>query len=705
MKKLLLSFLALGISAQAFAHATEAPIDSLKTYNLEGVTVYSTRTEIPLKRVPAKMEIIQAQQIKQSGFNDLTDILKNQSSLDVIQYPGFSSQIGIRGFKPSEKYVTVLVNGIPAGTTNISTLALGGIEQIEILKGPFSSIYGTNAMGGVINIITKKSKDRFGGNASIAYGSFEHGSASVNLGSRFEEIFSFDLNVGYERQNKDYKIGKNSLLSLTPLEELILDTDTAGGSFMGNTDYEVITTGARFGIDFSPGWYMNVYQNLFIGNDIPLGGSFWGVYGQSKKNINRSSTSADVHGQIGRHSLQFSPYYNIEHTENYDANDKTGFVNYENKYYTFGALLQDKITFGQQNLVIGLDNKNSDTQSSRYTNPGEHTLPYNPGYRTNTLGIFGQANINLLNNRLNLSAGARADLMVFHLEADKYLHNKKKTENYQIFNPNVGLKYEFVKGLTAHATYGKAFTAPDAYQKAGSYNGPFGVTIGNRDLKPERSTTYDFGLGYSNSRNGIQVDLTYFHTDHKDLIQSQFDAAGGYTTYINTNKARMSGLEALVSYDFGSLFNNKFSLRTFMNATFMLDKDVQLEEGAEWTDLLYVRDQNITFGIEYRGKEGLDLMVNGRFMGKRLEQNWFSYYPNVRPKLASLLQAEMPDLAAQGLLQHPEAMVFNASAYYHLNKVLTFGVNCSNLFNEIYTEKDGYFMPGRTFMGKIICNF
>ena len=78
--------------------------------------------------------------------------MKNYSSVDVIQYPGFNATVGIRGFKPGKAYTTVLINGIPTASENISTIALSDIAQVEILKGPFSSVYGTNAMGGVINI-------------------------------------------------------------------------------------------------------------------------------------------------------------------------------------------------------------------------------------------------------------------------------------------------------------------------------------------------------------------------------------------------------------------------------------------------------------------------------------------------------------------------------------------------------------------------
>ena len=96
------------------------------------VLVYSTRTAVPLKRVPGKIEVIRPEAIATSGLKDLTDLLKNKSSVDVIQYPGFLSNVGIRGFIPDfsrSRYVAVLINGIPSGTSNLSTLSLNGVEQ------------------------------------------------------------------------------------------------------------------------------------------------------------------------------------------------------------------------------------------------------------------------------------------------------------------------------------------------------------------------------------------------------------------------------------------------------------------------------------------------------------------------------------------------------------------------------------------------
>ena len=167
------------------------------------------------------------------------------------------------------------------------------------------------------------------------------------------------------------------------------------------------------------------------------------------------------------------------------------------------------------------------------------------------------------------------------------------------------------------------------------------------------------------------------------------------SSFTNSDKAHMNGLELIGSYDFGSLANYIFSLKAYVNATIMFDSKVKMDKDDTWKQLESVRKQNITFGLEYSSPRGLELALNGRFLGQRYERNWFGFYPDVRKGLAELLNAEMPEIAKHGQLLHPASLIFSASAHYNVNDNLRLGVNLNNIFDEHYTEKDGYHMPGR----------
>lgn len=694
--RLLLSALASGLLLPATLSAHVEPTDSLRTQNLDQVTVYGTRVVTQLKKIPSKVELIQTPDIVRASVTNLGDLLKTQSSVDIIQYPGFNSTVGLRGFSASSgKYVTLLVDGIPAGTTNISTLGLSDLQQVEVLKGPFSAIYGTGAMGGVINLVTQRNKEALTGRASIAGGSYGSLRGALNLGGRIAGGLSFDLGLNYTEQLRDYKSGTKNILGLSALESAILDDSTRGTVKHGSA-YSAIMGRLRLGYDFSPLWSLNLYQSLFTTEGLGIGGNNWST-NLTSKDINRYSASLELLGRAGNHALQLRPYYNVEKNENYDTyRMPSPIASYSSTVKTFGALLQDNISLGVHQLAIGLDAKRLDTDARRYnTSSGAPIKPYNPAYATTSLGAYAQANLSFLEDRLLLSAGARLDHMIFDLEANDLLGNASKTEKHLTVSPNLGLKYELLPGLRLHASAGAGFLAPDAYQKSGEYIGSYSKTRGNPDLKPERSFTVDFGFGYSNHKAGLQADVSYFQTRHRDLIVSTPADAQGFRSYTNADKSRMSGIEVLFSYDLGSLANYAFSLRAFANATFILQSEMYLNNA--WSDIYYVRKQNVTFGLEYRSKGGLELALRGRFAGKRIEQNW-NTYGGMRPTLPRLLQAEYPELAAKGLLPYPPTMTFDLSAHYTIFRSIRLGAHLNNLLDEHYAEKDGYNMIGRNFL-------
>lgn len=704
MKKYIILLTGLLLSTVALANPKKEVADSVKVYNLDDVTVYATRSPLPLKSVPAKIEVLPKETITRSSYSNLADILKNNTSVDVIQYNGYLSNVGLRGFRPSGKYVIVLVNGIPLGTDNISAINLPSIDQIEVVKGPFSSIYGTNAMGGVINLISKDNKGALKGNVTLGGGSYKALTGNFNVGGKIAGGLSFDLSVGLDRQGEDYTTGKNNLLSMSEAEKAMVDPSTQGIKMKGSS-FTATHGRARLGYDFNPNWSLDVVENFFIGKEIPTGGSIWGVYGDGKKDLTRSSSSLRLRGQVDNHELIATPYYNVENSNSYTVLDTKSFVSYKGTNKTYGAILQDNMRLGDHKLTVGIDSRNMVNITSRHKEDGGEDKPYQPGYRTNNLGLFVQTNLSFLDQKLDISAGARMDLMRFTLDSNKLLNNEQKKEQYNVFSPNIGLKYRMAEPLAVHASFGQAFTAPDAFQKAGSYQGAFGKTIGNPDLKPERSSTLDLGVAYNSYRMGVHFDLTYFNTKHTDIILSHYDMAENATTYNNSDKGRMSGIEILGSYDFGALANYNFSLKAFVNATLMINSEVQHKEGTEWEDLLFIRKQNVAFGLEYQSPKGLELLFKGRYMGKRLEQNFYSYYPQVRPGLGDLIAKETPELAPKGFMRYPAFMTFDAAAYYHFNNKFTLGVNLNNLLDENYAEKDGYNLPGRNFMVKASYSF
>ncbi|WP_291726675.1 TonB-dependent receptor plug domain-containing protein, partial [Bernardetia sp.] len=156
MKFFLPLFLCLFVSNQYLVGQNPTQEDSTKTEELNQVVVTATRSEKLLSEVPIPMTVIDEEQIQEMGSLRLSEVLIEQTGLTLLQDHGQGIQI--QGFDPD--YTLILIDGEPiigrvAGTLELSRIAVGNIERIEIIKGASSSLYGSEALAGVINIITK----------------------------------------------------------------------------------------------------------------------------------------------------------------------------------------------------------------------------------------------------------------------------------------------------------------------------------------------------------------------------------------------------------------------------------------------------------------------------------------------------------------------------------------------------------------------
>ena len=170
-----------------FGHSQiENPVsrDTAKVENLKEVIVTATRTIRQLSSLPLPAQIISYKDIKRSNSVRLNNILNEQTGL--ITVPDFGGGEGIQLQGLDSQYTLILIDGVPlvgrsAGTLDLNRVSVGNIKQIEIIKGASSSLYGNEALGGVINIITEDPKNGFNGNANYRGGSFGTHDIGTNL--------------------------------------------------------------------------------------------------------------------------------------------------------------------------------------------------------------------------------------------------------------------------------------------------------------------------------------------------------------------------------------------------------------------------------------------------------------------------------------------------------------------------------------------
>ena len=133
---------------------------------LEEVVVTATRVEEQKKEITSNVTIIDGEKIKNSSAKDLGDLLAEEGIGHIQKYPGALTTIGIRGFRTEALgndlmgHVLILLNGRRAGTGNAAKIMTKNIERVEIIRGPASVQYGSAAMGGVVNVITKKGRGK-----------------------------------------------------------------------------------------------------------------------------------------------------------------------------------------------------------------------------------------------------------------------------------------------------------------------------------------------------------------------------------------------------------------------------------------------------------------------------------------------------------------------------------------------------------------
>jgi outer membrane receptor protein involved in Fe transport len=677
----------------------------VKVYNLDELRISATRMNTKLKNIPQKVEIIDKSVINSVPSENLAELLKRTTNLDIIQYPGLKAQIGMRGFSPSahsRSYTLLLINGKPSGTTNLATINTDNILRVEVIKGPYSALYGSDAMGGVINIITESATTSTKGNVSISAGSFGSMKLRGSVSGQLNSKTTFTLGYSRKEQLKDYRIGKKNFLKLSNKEKLILD-EVSYGDVMRNSKYQINHVNGQLEYTLNNKWSANAEILYTFAHDIETPGNYWGSYGQKKKDINRLNLYGNIKRSTNKNTFIVSPYFTRESNPNYTNNSDDGYVSFESNIRRYGFKIHDNTKLDKINILVGADLDVYDYKSKRFKKKATPTNLYSPNHKNTKAALFTQ--IAYSTGGLYFNAGARYDHISYNIEKNDLIKGTGGSESYNTFNPSIGIQYTFPFNLKLHGSFGTAFSVPDAFKVAGSYSG-WRKYVGNPDLKPENSSTYDIGINYSFKNRLIYADFTYFQTKHKDKIISYSLDASTFS-FKNANKSNMNGIEFILSSNIGNLFANQFKLEIYGNFTFMLKNEI--EENSITKTMLYTRKSNSDFGVFFDNNKGFSTRLNARYIGNRLEKDFFgktSWASSLRPKI------EEKDYYTKGgytvqdkVLEHPDYLVFDFSVNYVFQKNKRFGISVSNLLDENYTEKDGYNMPGRVISANFVYSF
>jgi len=648
---------------------------------MEAVVVTGRRAPSRQSETPQKLEVITAEDLERTVAQDLTDALKKNSSVDVIQYPGVLSGIGMRGFRPEfsgiNKRSLLLVDGRPAGSTNLSTVLLDNVERIEVQKGPASALYGPSAMGGVINIITQRPSGPLSGHLSTGYGSFDARELSAGAGGDLGSAAWFGISARHHDQNDDYRGG--------------------GGDTKPHTRFETTHATARLGSQLSPAWTLEgsgeYHQDRDVGlpadDEAPAGSSSSTI---GTKDLDRASGELRLSGTLGPHAPTLLAYVARERGNNIRVTSTRAaeqpflpFQSFDSDLQYRGLQARNDWTWGaQHHLLLGADFDQVDSDSRSYNADGTRKRPFSADHRRCTLGVFAQNSLRFDEGRSIIEAGLRQDHITvetyaFATDVDPAQEFTPSKASFDRFSPSLGFKQELRPGLRLHGTVGRGFVVPEARELTGFSQTTVGgrpqTTRGNPDLDPESSLTWDVGL--EQTGQSWRVDFTYFETRVKDRITRSTVTnppppagepdPGVEIGFVNADDADIRGLELEARWQ------ALRPLGLFFNANHYLEFEETV--GALTRDIYNVAEWTLRGGIDVELSR-FSARLSARYVGQRKDNDW-----NV---------AGNPEISYPDFVVADFSLRYTHSAQHHLS------LDAGNLFDESYFEKLGFTMPGRS---------
>ena len=547
----------MAFSAAAFADtSTEAVSDDKKeeVQEVARVEVTGSRLAEDIKEVPAPAYVITKEEIEMSGARSTQEVLDRVPGVNGLRNSSASAldkSVIVRGLTTE---VLLLVDGIPFRTSSygtgvsmgspfdLRTVPLESIERIEVVKGASSAVYGSNAAGGVINIITKKGMEESGGTLLIEGGN--HGWFRGSL--RGTAVLSDDVKVtvGYTKTQETSEINIRKRTDGT----YDTATDYRGNDFVFGVEKGNWSFSAGWG-DFDSDWENTMNWDLST------------VYTNTQKNnYKRFAVTYSDDDNFGRiyynmNEKHYSTYSNPLEPEDSEFKDSSLGLMFNHKQDIFGLAgvwgfewRRENIDYKGSGYVFDYDtytNKRFEHEALDYKRDG-----FSPYFEVSL--PIGEAALDI---------GLR------------YEHwNVDEGEDVNELIPRLSLNWESSSGKIWYLTAGRFFAMPSFYQiwnPIRSYKAK-----PNFNLKPEKGWTYDIGVKDGKAANPWSFGV--FYMDMEDKINYQSDESWENGQYVNLDQFRAWGIEAEMKFN----FHENWSYTQGISWT---DADEKSEGSDKWT--------------------------------------------------------------------------------------------------------------------------
>ena len=529
------------LAAPFICRAQDAASSALSNSEAEtqGIVVSATRIETPINEIGSSVTLITEKEIERDQKRTLPDVLRTVPGLNIVQTggPGGKTSVFMRG--SNSNHTKVLIDGIDAndpsqdGVFDFGQVFTSDIAQVEVLRGPQSSLYGSDAIGGVINIVTKTGEGPPQFTGRIEGGSFDTFNQSASVRGSVSRV-RYSFNVAHFLADDT---------PVTPLDLL------PPGRKRINDSYENITVSTKLGADLTDIFsidFVGRYTDstlFFTGEDFSFFPSVPAA-SQSEQNARQLFTRGDARLVLfggafkNRVGVGYTNYRTVIQApdtgfglppENINHGDRIKFD------------WQGNIELGKSNaLILGVEDQEDRLIDSPIAAENDNVAGFAELQSEIVPGLFNAASIR-------------------HDDNDRFGGKTTWRIAPAYLIPNLGTKLK--------ASYGTGFKAPSLTQLFVSF--PAFNFFANPDLQPEESEGYDFGFEQPLMGERLRFGATYFHNDIKNLI----NANATFTSLENVGQATTQGVETFISV----AVTDRFKVRGDYTYTDAVDDTTGLE--------------------------------------------------------------------------------------------------------------------------------